>query len=51
MPYLVRDHEEALAILRTRLDDDVFAEAWQMGTKLTPDEAVELALGEREAEA
>jgi len=44
MPYLVRNHEEALAIIRTRLDDDVFAEAWQEGAKLTTDEALALAL-------
>ena len=51
MPYLVRNHEEALAIIRTRLDDDVFAEAWQEGAKLTIDKAVALALGERETDA
>jgi predicted ATPase len=51
MPYLVRNHEEALAIIRTRLDDDVFAEAWQAGAKLTVDEAVALALGETELDA
>src|SRR5207244_3494522 len=39
MPYLLRNHEEALAIIRSRLDDDVFAEAWQEGAKLTTDEA------------
>jgi predicted ATPase/class 3 adenylate cyclase len=44
MPYLVRNHEEALAIIRTRLDDDVFTEAWQEGAKMTTDEAVALAL-------
>jgi tetratricopeptide (TPR) repeat protein len=45
MPYLVRNHDEALAIIRGRLNDDVFAEAWQEGRKLTVDEAVSLALG------
>jgi predicted ATPase len=44
MPYLVRNHEEALGILRTRLEDDVLADAWEEGATLTIDEAVELAL-------
>jgi len=46
MPYLVRNHEEALAIIHTRLDDNVFTEAWQDGANLTIDEAVALALEE-----
>jgi hypothetical protein len=49
MPYLVRSHEETLAIIGPRLSDDVFAEAWQEGAKLTIEAAVELALGEQGA--
>jgi tetratricopeptide (TPR) repeat protein len=44
MPYLVRNHEEALEIVRTRMRDDAFAEAWEAGARLTTDEAVEIAL-------
>ena len=51
MPYLVEIHEQALAILSTRLNDDVFAEAWHEGAKLTSDEGVALALGETEGNA
>jgi predicted ATPase/class 3 adenylate cyclase len=51
MPYLVRNHEEALAIIRARVNDDVFAEAWAQGAKLSLDEAMALALEETEPDA
>jgi len=51
MPYLVKAHEEAVAALRTRLDDAAFAEAWEQGVKLTADEAIELALATTAAHA
>jgi predicted ATPase/class 3 adenylate cyclase len=49
MPYAVQNHEQALAILRTRLDESVIADAWVKGAKLAADEAVALALGETDA--
>ena len=39
-------NEKTLATVRAQLDEDVFAEAWEQGQKLTLDEAVALALGE-----
>ena len=36
--------DEALAAIRDRLDDASFAEAWEEGTKLTPEQGVALAL-------
>ena len=39
-------NEETLAMIRTKLDEEVFAGAWEQGRKLTLDEAVALALGE-----
>lgn len=45
MPYLVRDHQEALASIRGRLNDNEFAEAWEQGTTLTIDDALGVALG------
>ena len=44
MPNVVRNHEEALAIIRGRLNDDVFAKAWQEGRKMSLDDAIALAL-------
>ena len=38
--------ENTLSAIRTQLDDDALAAAWQEGKALTPDEAVALALGE-----
>jgi hypothetical protein len=46
MPYLMRNHEEALALIRTRLDEAAIADAWRQGAKLSAEEAVALALGE-----
>jgi predicted ATPase/class 3 adenylate cyclase len=51
MPYLVRAHEEAVAALRTRLDDTAFAQAWEQGARLAADEAVALALAATAADA
>ncbi len=36
--------EEALATIRTQLDEAAVAEAWEQGRALTVDEAVALAL-------
>jgi tetratricopeptide (TPR) repeat protein len=49
MPYLVRNHEEALGMVRPRLGDDVFSAAWQAGATMTLDAAVALAIGEDDA--
>jgi hypothetical protein len=46
MGWLQRGNDEALVLIRARLDDDAFAEAWERGRKLTIDEAVALALEE-----
>jgi hypothetical protein len=51
MPYLVRAHDEARAIIRSRMDDDTFSEVWQEGATLTLDDAVALALTETEPDA
>ena len=51
MPYLVRAHDEARAIIRSRMDDDTFGEVWQEGATLTLDDAVALALTETEPDA
>jgi len=45
-PFMVKIHEEALATIRTRLDEAAIADAWMRGAKLSADEAVALALGE-----
>jgi predicted ATPase/class 3 adenylate cyclase len=37
-------NEETLATIRAQLHEGAFAEAWEQGRKLTPDEAVALAL-------
>jgi len=47
MPWVRRMREEALAIIRTQLDEAAFAEAWEQGHTLTADEAVALALDSR----
>ena len=44
MPWVARMTEEALATIRTQLDEVALAEAWERGQKLTADEAVSLAL-------
>ena len=44
MGWLKRGNDEALALIRARLDDAAFLEAWEQGRKLTADEAVALAL-------
>jgi predicted ATPase len=44
MPWVARMKEEALATIRTQLDEAAVAEAWEQGRKLTADEAVALAL-------
>ena len=41
-------NKETFATVRARLDEGVFAEAWEEGRKLTLDEAAALALGEAE---
>jgi tetratricopeptide (TPR) repeat protein len=45
-PFMVKIHEEALATIRTRLDEAAIADGWMRGAKLSADEAVALALGE-----
>jgi non-specific serine/threonine protein kinase len=44
MPWVARMTEEAVATIRTQLDEGAFAEAWEGGRKLTADEAVAVAL-------
>ena len=44
MPWVARMEEEALATIRTQLDEVAVAEAWERGRKLTADEAVAVAL-------
>ena len=46
MAWLQRGNDEALDLVRTRLDDAAVAEAFERGRRLTVDEAVELALHE-----
>ena len=43
-PWVTRMNDETLVLIRDRLGDGDFAEAWQRGQKLSADEAVELAL-------
>jgi predicted ATPase/class 3 adenylate cyclase len=45
-PFMAKIHEEALATIRTRLDEAAIADGWMRGAKLSADEAVALALGE-----
>jgi tetratricopeptide (TPR) repeat protein len=42
--WMERSNQEALASIRTQLDEADFAEAWEQGRKLTADEAVALGL-------
>jgi predicted ATPase len=49
--WMAQEVDDATAAVRARLDDDVFAAAWQKGEKLTIDEAVALALDDAEAVA
>jgi hypothetical protein len=44
MGWLQRGNNEALVLIRERLDEAAFAEAWEQGRKLTADQAVALAL-------
>ncbi|MGH3134483.1 MAG: tetratricopeptide repeat protein [Gaiellaceae bacterium] len=44
VPWVARMNEETLAVIHTQLDDAAFAEAWEHGRKLSPDEAVALAV-------
>jgi predicted ATPase len=43
-PYVANVKEQTLALVRARLDDAAFADAWARGRTLTADEAVALAL-------
>jgi len=42
--WVVRDREEALELVRAKLDEEVFSEAWEDGARRTMDDAVDLAL-------
>ena len=42
-PWLAQMNEETLRTVRVQLDEAAFAEAWEEGRKLTPDQAVALA--------
>jgi predicted ATPase len=42
--WVARMNEETLTKIRTQLDDEAFAEAWEQGRMLTADDAVALAL-------
>jgi predicted ATPase len=44
MGWLRRGNDEALALIRARLDEAEFARAWEQGRTLSAEEAVELAL-------
>ena len=50
-PWVVRQNERTRAIAREELGETAFAEAWEEGRALTPDEAVSLALRELERDA
>jgi predicted ATPase len=41
--WVLERNEETLGIVRSELDEAAFAEAWEQGRKMTPDEAVALA--------
>jgi len=43
-PWVTRMNDETLLLIRDRVGDSDFAEAWERGQKLTAEEAVELAL-------
>jgi predicted ATPase/class 3 adenylate cyclase len=51
MPYLMKSHDEALAVVRNRLGEAAIAYAWMKGAKLSADEAAALALGESDVDA
>jgi predicted ATPase/class 3 adenylate cyclase len=51
MGWLKRANDEALTLIRARLDEPGFAEASEQGQMLSADGAVELALGELERDA
>ena len=51
MPWIAKMTDEALARIRSELDESVFAEAWEEGRRLSADEAVALALGEADTES
>jgi predicted ATPase len=42
--WVMRMNERTIASVRASLDDAAFAEAWETGRRLTPDEAIELAM-------
>ena len=42
------EHHEAIAAARAALGEEAFAAAWEEGKKMTLDEAVALALGDKE---
>jgi tetratricopeptide (TPR) repeat protein len=42
--WVLRMNERTLATVRAELDDATFAEAWEKGRRLTPDEAIALAV-------
>ena len=43
-PRTARERDETIALIRTRLDDSAFAEAWSLGRELSLDDAFSLAL-------
>jgi len=43
-PWFARISAKTLAVIHTQLDDDAFANAWELGVGMTADEAVALAL-------
>jgi predicted ATPase len=49
--HLAREDEVTLALVRDKLSETEFAEAWEQGRKLTPEEAIELALAEPDSDA
>jgi predicted ATPase len=51
VPWTVREIEHTIDLIRTKLDDTAYDEAWEQGSRLTVDEAVALALGEAPAGA
>jgi hypothetical protein len=46
--WLEEMNEETLTIIRGQLDEAAFAEAWDQGQKLSPNEAVALAFASLE---
>jgi hypothetical protein len=51
MAWLTRGNDEALNLIRAQLDEAALEKAWEYGRTLTAREAVELALGELNADA